>query len=235
MQYLVSMVVVGAVIWWFAVGPGRKAGDQLSPLTRKLVGALSGGAGILLALKGRIDMALVLISLSAWLLGFKLPAMFDPIGRARRSEIRTLALLVSIDLGNGDVDAQILAGRFAGQMVSRLAPAQLVQLAQELASLDPQGLNLLAQDLDRRAPGWRQNVQFDAAAGQGAASVGMGEMRQEEAYQILGLEPGASEEAIRAAHRALIGRLHPDRGGSTALAAMVNRAKDVALAARKRG
>lgn len=234
MNYIISMVVFGGIVWWFALGPGRKTGDQLSPLTRKLFGAIAGGAGIMLALKGRIDFAIVLVSLSAWLLGFKLPAMFDPIGRARRSEIRTLALMVSIDLGSGDLDARILAGTFAGQSLSRLAPPQLIAFAREMAAMDPQGLNLVAQDLDRRAPGWRQHVQFDAAAGNGAAAS-QGEMRDEEAYQVLGLEPGASEEAIRTAHRALIARFHPDKGGSTYLAAMVNRAKDIALAATRRG
>ena len=234
MNYIVSMVVFGAIVWWFAIGPGRKAGDQLSPLTRKLFGAIAGGAGIMLALKGRIDFAIVLVSLSAWLLGFKLPAMFDPIGRARRSEIRTMALLVSIDLGSGDLDASILAGTFAGRGLGKLSPHELVAFAREMATIDPQGLNLVAQDLDRRAPGWRQHVQFDAAAGQGPAAS-MSEMRDEEAYQVLGLEPGATEEAIRAAHRALIARFHPDRGGSTYLASMVNRAKDIALAASRRG
>jgi DnaJ domain len=234
MHYLVSTLVFGAIVWWFAVGPGRKAGDQLSPLTRKLVGAVAGGAGIMLALKGRIDFAIVLISLSAWLLGFRLPAALDPIGRARRSEIRTPMLKVTIDLSSGEIEAEVLAGTLAGQVLSRLAPQQLMMLARDLAAHDPQGLSLVAQDLDRRVPGWRQHVQFDPAAGQGSAA-GMGEMRDEEAYQVLGLEAGASEEAIRAAHRALIARFHPDRGGSTYLAALVNRAKDIALAASRRG
>ncbi len=234
MSYIVSMLMFGAVVWWFAVGPGRKTGEQLSPLTRKLFGAVAGGAGIMLALRGRYDFAIVLISLSAWLLGFKLPAMIDPIGRARRSEIRTLALLVSIDLGNGDLDAKILAGSFANSNLSKLNPEQLVVFAREMALIDPQGLNLVAQDLDRRAPGWRQYVKFDPAAGQGTAAS-VSEMREQEAYEILGLEPGATEEAIRTAHRALITRFHPDRGGSTYLAAMVNRAKDIAMAAAKRG
>jgi hypothetical protein len=233
MNYIVSMVVFGAIVWWFAVGPGKKSGEQLSPLTRKLVGAVAGGAGILLALRGRIDIAIVLISLSAWLLGFKLPSAIDPIGRARRSEIRTRGLIVTMDRTTGELDAQILAGTHKGRMLSQLNHRDLIVLASELAANDPQGLSLLAQDLDRRAPGWREHVKFDAAAGQGSAAS-VDEMREKEAYEVLGLEPGATEEAIRAAHRALIARFHPDRGGSTYLAALVNRAKDVALAAARR-
>lgn len=233
MNYVVSTLVLGAIVWWFAIGPGRKKGEQLSPLTRKLVGALAGGAGILLAIRGRLDFAIVLVSLSAWLLGLKLPAMFDPIGRARKSEIRTRSLHVSIDLGNGAIETTILAGIFAGRKLSSLSPGEIYAFAREMIAFDPQGLSLVAQDLDRRAPGWRQYVQFDPDAGARSAAAGS-EMRNEEAYEVLGLEPGATEEEIRAAHRALIARFHPDKGGSTYLAALVNRAKDIALAALRK-
>jgi hypothetical protein len=235
MNYIISMLVFGAIVWWFAIGPGRKAGESLSPLTRKLVGMIAGGAGILLALRGRWDFAIVLVSLAAWLLGLKLPAMLDPIGRARQSHIRTRALDITIDLGTGAFDATILLGAYKGRMLTSLGAHEALHLAHDLSRIDPQGLTLIAQDLDRRASGWREHVQFDTQAGQGGASPAGPEMRDDEAYQILGLEAGAGEEAIRAAHRALIARLHPDRGGSNHLAALVNRAKDVALAAARRG
>jgi DnaJ-domain-containing protein 1 len=54
-------------------------------------------------------------------------------------------------------------------------------------------------------------------------------LEREEAYRVLGLHPGASREAIKAAHRRLMQRVHPDHGGSDELAARVNRAKDLLL------
>jgi DnaJ-domain-containing protein 1 len=82
--------------------------------------------------------------------------------------------------------------------------------------------------LDRREPSWRDHVQGGAAAGPGRA-WSSGKMTEEEAYQILGLKPGASPDDIGRAHRTLMKKLHPDQGGSTYLAARVNEAKDVLL------
>jgi hypothetical protein len=57
-----------------------------------------------------------------------------------------------------------------------------------------------------------------------------GPMSREEAYQVLGLRPGASEAEIRAAHHRLMRAAHPDAGGSDWLAARINQARDVLLA-----
>ena len=54
-------------------------------------------------------------------------------------------------------------------------------------------------------------------------------MTREEAYQVLGLKPGASEADIRAAHHRLMRTAHPDTGGSDWLAARINLARDVLL------
>jgi DnaJ-domain-containing protein 1 len=97
-------------------------------------------------------------------------------------------------------------------------------LWQDCRFADPQSAQLLEAYLDRRHPTWRE----DMARAEGTPGAG-GIMTREEALEVLGLKPGVSAEEVRAAHRDLMMRMHPDRGGSTYLAAKINQAKDVLL------
>jgi len=72
-------------------------------------------------------------------------------------------------------------------------------------------------------------------AGAGFWWIGRGQrMSLREARRLLGIDEGAGEEEIRAAHRRLIQRVHPDAGGSAELATRVNAARDVLLAELRR-
>jgi DnaJ homolog subfamily C member 19 len=55
------------------------------------------------------------------------------------------------------------------------------------------------------------------------------EITKEEAWQLLGLEPHATREEITQAHKRLIQKVHPDRGGNDYLAAKLNAARDLLL------
>lgn len=59
------------------------------------------------------------------------------------------------------------------------------------------------------------------------------EMGADEAYAVLGLEPGADHEAVMGAHKKLIAQIHPDKGGTDYLAAKINSARDVLMNAQK--
>lgn len=134
---------------------------------------------------------------------------------------------MELDHDSGDMNGTVLAGRFTGKSLSELSDAELKALWEE-ASRDAQSLALVEAYLDRRLSGWREHFQSDGAERQGGAA-GAGAMTDEEAYQILGLSPGAGDAEIRAAHRRLMQRLHPDHGGTTFLAAKLNEAKDTLL------
>ena len=56
-----------------------------------------------------------------------------------------------------------------------------------------------------------------------------GTMSRQEAFEVLGLAPGASDSDIQAAYVRLMRAAHPDSGGSDWLAARVNMARDILL------
>ena len=54
-------------------------------------------------------------------------------------------------------------------------------------------------------------------------------MSRQEAADILAVDIDASESEIKMAHKRLMQKMHPDRGGSDALARQINIAKDTLL------
>lgn len=148
---------------------------------------------------------------------------FSSPGTGQRTEVDTAFLKAWIDHGSGDVGGTVLAGRFAGRTLDVLTDAELIDLRVECAA-DADSLRVLEAYLDRRlGPDWRDARQTPPPRGQRS------DMSREEALAVLGLAEGASVDDIRAAHRRLIQRMHPDVGGTADLAARINRAKDVLL------
>jgi DnaJ-domain-containing protein 1 len=134
---------------------------------------------------------------------------------------------MELDHDTSAMNGTVLVGSLVGRRLEDLPEPALRQLYDECARSDPDGVRLLEAYFDRRFPRWREHAQSDADARGGRPSTGA--MTEQEAYQILGLQPGASAEEIRRAHRTLMKKLHPDQGGSTYLAARVNQAKEILL------
>lgn len=148
---------------------------------------------------------------------------FSSPGTGQRTEVGTAFLKAWIDHGSGDVGGTVLVGRFAGRTLDALTDAELIDLRAECAA-DSDSLRVLEAYLDRRlGADWRNTQQTPPPRGPRT------DMTREEALAVLGLAEGASVDDIRAAHRRLIQRMHPDVGGTADLAARINRAKDVLL------
>ena len=141
------------------------------------------------------------------------------------SQVRSQYLDMTLDHDSGALTGRIVAGPHAGHSLDEFDLNGLIGM---ISGFDAESVALLESYLDRRFPAWRQHAQGNTAGGQRRAPPG-GKMTDEEAYQILGLQPGAGREEIGRAHRALMKKLHPDQGGSTYLAARVNEAKDTLL------
>jgi hypothetical protein len=155
-------------------------------------------------------------------------------GSAQVSEIRTRFLAMRLDHGSGVMDGEVLEGPFAGRRLSDLGLDELLRMLELYRDQDGQSAAVLEAYLDReRGPDWRDQDQGGpAAGGAGSARPAGGPLSEAEALAVLGLEPGADAAAIRAAHRRLMQKLHPDRGGSDYLAAKINEAKRVLLGER---
>ena len=144
------------------------------------------------------------------------------------SEIATRFLKMTLDHDSGVMSGEVLDGRFAGRRLEELGLAELVELWRECRAEDTQSAAVLEAYLDRtQGESWREAA--GAAPGGESAAADGGPMTREEAYGILGLEPGAGEAEIREAHRRLMQKIHPDHGGSNYLAAKINQAKDLLL------
>ena len=146
------------------------------------------------------------------------------------SRVRTASLEMELDHDSGALRGRVLAGRHQGAALDDLDVPTLITL---LSEIDEDSVPLLAAYLDRRQPRWREHAPGDAAAAKGSRPSRGGKMTEEEAYQILGIQPGATAQDIARAHRSLMKKLHPDQGGSTYLAARINEAKDVLVRGRR--
>ena len=150
----------------------------------------------------------------------------DPPKSGQKSTVQGRFIRMTLDHDSGDINGEVLAGRFAGSKLDQLDLEDLMQLLTECED-DEESVALLQAYLDRvYADGWRQ--QAGARERQQTASEA-GEMSRGEALQVLGLSAGASEVEIIEAHRRLMQKMHPDRGGSAYLAAKINLAKDILL------
>lgn len=142
--------------------------------------------------------------------------------QGNRSQVTSHYLHMTLDHDSGNLDGQVLQGPFAGQSLADLDIPQLRELYALCLRHDPEGVRLLDAYIQRhRDSQWQGTGSTDSHTS--------APMATDEALAILGLEPGASRYDIVQAHKRLMSRLHPDKGGSNYLAVKINQAKQALL------
>ncbi|WP_417222079.1 DnaJ domain-containing protein [Amphritea sp.] len=136
------------------------------------------------------------------------------------SEVKSRILKMQLDHDSGSLEGEVLEGPLLGRQLASLSEAEFIDLLSYCRQHDVQSARLLETYLDKRfGDSWHTDDHDHASA----------PSEIDKAYQILGLESGASKDDIIEAHRRLMQKLHPDRGGSDYLAAEINQAKDLLL------
>ncbi len=226
--FLLGLITLAAVIWalskFTSANPAeviRKVNTAALVTTRFISVLISSRIGRVFALPF-ILISSILFMLGRWL--SSTPRARTTAGRS--SEVTTDHLIMRIDLDTGAIKGRVIKGMFKDRTIESLKPVELAHLWTDCRFADPQSALMLEAYLDRVHPGWREDM--ERGEEEMKTSPG-GKLKREEALDILGLKAGASEDDIRHAHRELMKKVHPDRGGSTYLAAKVNEAKDILL------
>jgi DnaJ-domain-containing protein 1 len=129
--------------------------------------------------------------------------------------------LLDVEIGGDAIRGRVVAGRFARRTLGSLSAHDLGALWREARLKDPGGVQIVEALLDRLDPRWREL--------HGSADAAKPHVNLADAYNILGLSPGATRDDVVRAHREMMKRVHPDQGGSNYLAAKINEAKTVLL------
>ncbi|HHM04435.1 MAG TPA: molecular chaperone DnaJ [Gammaproteobacteria bacterium] len=235
MLVLLLLVAIVLVIFgrWFAHTPP----ERIKAALRRTLWAVLAALFLLLVLTGRMHWVFALIggaipliqqAILAWRRAKILRDRLSPNGGSsgpRHSKVDTRYLRMELNHESGELNGEVLEGPYQGRQLNELTRSALLDLLRHIQQ-DNESARLLESYLDRRfGPEWRDE---GARSGPGTEHHG-GPMTEAEALDILGLAPGAGPDEIRAAHRRLMQNFHPDRGGSTYLAAKINQAKDVLL------
>lgn len=219
MTTLLWLIIGGLVLTLGVVLLRRLPGTRAAAVVVLIAAAVLAGLRMF-----PLAIPLVIFGYGLWRRGGGLDTI--PGGR-QNSEVRSPGLAMTLDHDSGEMEGEVLTGPFAGAQLATLTPADLGSLRQYFDQQgDTDSLSLLDAYLDRR-PDVTSGPMPGADAPSDAPPASPGAMTEAEAYRLLGLTPGASREEVREAHHRLIRRLHPDLGGSSALTAMINAAKDL--------
>ncbi len=234
---LLGLLILCGVIFMLRVYASASPASLIRAVRRTAIVSAALGAMLLLL---RVPLGFMLVGIGAILpLTLQWRALWPNFGappnqsRGKSSRIDTKHLRMALDHDSGALDGLVLAGQYRDRLLSKLTLAQLLEVRVECLVDDPDGVPLIEAYLDRmHGPTWREaysgRQSSDNTSPRHASTI----MTREEAFEVLGLPPTASDAEIRETHHRLIMKLHPDHGGSDYLAATINQARDVLLGAR---
>jgi len=224
--FLGLLILVG--VMWFMSWYGKA-----SPVARNKAiktGLLYGVAGalLLLVVTGRIPVIFAAISAAVPIL-HRLLAYRGLIGTVGRfagekfgpTRFTTMWLVVEYDMARRSLDGQVVRGRFEGKMLSQLSTSELNDLLEEVKDDFQSRAAVNAFMMAHKGTKYEQNTQTPPNVN--------GKMAESQAYEILGLQANATDDDVKQAHKRLMQKLHPDRGGSSYLASQINAAKATLL------
>ena len=230
---------LGVLLFFWLLGKGYV---QAHPASMVKNGKIIGGIALLLlaglfAIRGAMAIAAPMAIFAMGVLGIKpLSSLLSGAGykphksAGQHSTVRTDFLEMILDHDSGALGGKVLQGQCAGKALGALGVTTLCDLLGYYAKHDPQSAQLLEAYLDHVHPDWQEKMGGQSHQRSQGATGGLG---LEEAYQILGIAPGASVKEIKTAHKKLMKKFHPDQGGSGYFAAQINAAKDRLLCASK--
>lgn len=227
MPRIILLVGLIFIVWyWWSTVKGLPAERKRPFLWRSAFWAVL-SISVILVVSGRMHWvgaglaALIPLGKTFLAFGFRALPILRLLGRFKTSpsQFKTKSLNVTINFSNSQMDGEVLIGDLAGKKLSELSDEQLESIATELKDIDRESYALLYAYRMRRGNAGQQNEDgFNAESFNG--------LSESEAYEVLGLDQTASKEEVIKAHKRLVQRLHPDRGGSDYLAAKINAAKD---------
>jgi hypothetical protein len=232
---LVLLVAIGAVVWLLvrrvqSLPPHKRRAEYMKlgigaaviiviglTLTGKMHWIGAALTGLLVAARQSLPWLIRLFPLLGHLRAKAAPSA------GQQSTVSTRLLAMHLDHDSGQLSGEVLAGQFEGWQLDEMDREQLEALYAYCQREDAESVQLLEGYLQQRF-----GEQWNESAA-GAEAPSPGGMSAKEAREILGVGEDASKEDIVAAHRRLMQKLHPDRGGSDYLAAKINQAKDFLL------
>ncbi len=161
--------------------------------------------------------------------GFRAFPLFKILGQSelfKNAVFKTEFLHLQLNIKTGQISGTIVSGPHQGSSLESLTSEELKTLEKHYKNLDKTSYYLIRVIRQRGGHQYKESDQHQKNQSSGLFQANPS---TNEAQQILGLSNNPDKQQIIKAHRSLIQKLHPDRGGNDYLASRVNLAKDVLL------